>query len=590
LSRASHAAPRHILVLCHRDPLSPGADGEDTGLRGQIETWVARGHRVTVVAGRRAGEDPSSQVSDLLTVHRLRAGNALPARAAWTLSRGLADDADVVLEVVGRHAFLTPLWTWLRQPRAVLVDETERRGRVGRLLFERLGMRHLYRGTPLLNGRAAADNLEVLRDAAEAGYRPLRAVVRESETFKAVGLAAATLAGNAIALLFTIVFSRILGATGYGALASVVSAFLILSIGGSALQVAVARETALGNLGNPEQTWATLTSWMKALALGAVVITGLAAVLRDPVAHLVTVPDHAWAAAATLPAACLWVGLSLQRGVLQGLHVYRPVAASIVIEAGGRLAGGLLLVAVGSGVTGAFLGTPVALLVTMVVLDRALRRRLGPHPRAQPQQTLGELFAASRVPVAALTLLAVLQNVDVIVVHDQIGGDRAGSYAAAAVAAKLVVWVGIGVGLYLLPEATRRRAAGEDARPVLVRALAVLSLVAAPALLLFALVPHFLLSVAFGPRFTHAEDALVVLGVAMTLLTTTYLAVQYLLAVGRRAFLWVLGAVAATEPIVLIATDLSLLGFAVVVLAIQAVAAVGVIGLGMWRGARARAA
>ena len=50
-----------------------------------------------------------------------------------------------------------------------------------------------------------------------------------------------------------------------------------------------------------------------------------------------------------------------------------------------------------------------------------------------------------------------LQNVDVIMVKRQIGGDAAGAYAAAAVAAKAVVWVAIGIGLYLLPEATRAR-------------------------------------------------------------------------------------------------------------------------------------
>ena len=53
--------------------------------------------------------------------------------------------------------------------------------------------------------------------------------------------------------------------------------------------------------------------------------------------------------------------------------------------------------------------------------------------------------------------MAVLQNVDVILVKRQIGGEAAGAYAAAAVAAKAVVWVAIGIGLYLLPEATPRR-------------------------------------------------------------------------------------------------------------------------------------
>ena len=90
------------------------------------------------------------------------------------------------------------------------------------------------------------------------------------------------------------------------------------------------------------------------------------------------------------------------------------------------------------------------------------------------------------MPIIGLFLLASLQNVDVILAKHQLGGDAAGSYAAAAVAAKAVVWVAIGVGLHLLPEATRRAAAGLDPRPVLLRALGILALVAAPALLIFA--------------------------------------------------------------------------------------------------------
>ena len=45
----------------------------------------------------------------------------------------------------------------------------------------------------------------------------------------------------------------------------------------------------------------------------------------------------------------------------------------------------------------------------------------------------------------------------------------ASSYAATAVAAKVLIWVAIGAGFYLVPEASRRRAAGEDTRPVLLQ-------------------------------------------------------------------------------------------------------------------------
>ena len=45
-------------------------------------------------------------------------------RAAWAVRRGLARDADVVLEVVNGITFLTPLW--LRKPRVTLVHHIHR--------------------------------------------------------------------------------------------------------------------------------------------------------------------------------------------------------------------------------------------------------------------------------------------------------------------------------------------------------------------------------------------------------------------------------------------------------------------------------
>ena len=98
--------------------------------------------------------------------------------------------------------------------------------------------------------------------------------------------------------------------------------------------------------------------------------------------------------------------------------------------------------------------------------------RLRPHLPAASHETvarLRDLLAGARAPVAALTLLFVLQEVHVIVVKHEADGDAAGSYAVAAVAAKAIIWVAVGLGLYLLPEvcAARRERRGRapDAAP-----------------------------------------------------------------------------------------------------------------------------
>jgi O-antigen/teichoic acid export membrane protein len=108
---------------------------------------------------------------------------------------------------------------------------------------------------------------------------------------------------------------------------------------------------------------------------------------------------------------------------------------------------------------------------------------------------------------------------------------------------------------------------------VLWRALAILGVVAAPALLIFALVPSLLLRVTFGADTVDAAPALLVLGLAMTLLAIAYLTVQFMIALGQVRFLWVLGAVAAGEMTLLFAGRFSITGFAAVVAVMQLLAA-----------------
>ena len=164
---------------------------------------------------------------------------------------------------------------------------------------------------------------------------------------------------------------------------------------------------------------------------------------------------------------------------------------------------------------------------------------------------LRDLVVGGWAPIVGLLLLAALQNVDVIMAKREMSADAAGAYAAAVVAAKLVVWIAIGIGLHLLPEATRRAAAGH--RPAAgARARAgLLALVAVPSLVIFTVAPETLLRLAFGEEFVRAADALPVLGLAMTLLAVSTLAVQYMLALHHTAFLWVLAVAAIAEPLLL---------------------------------------
>ncbi|HET6549696.1 MAG TPA: glycosyltransferase [Solirubrobacter sp.] len=782
----------HILLLTDRDWTHPQGGGTGANLYGQVAHWLEWGHRVTVVAGTYPGAEAVERPAPGLELHHMGSRLTVFPRAAWAVRRGLAGDADVVLEVVNGITFLTPLW--LRAPRVTLVhhihhdhyvSELGRKGAVAALLAETLPLKLLYGGAPFLTisesarediaalgvpltdihvgylgvvpfpeplpDRSAEPRLlylgrlkrykriELLLDvleaipaavldvAGEGDHRPaleaeiaargladrvvlhghvteerkaelyarawvnltassaegwcltvmeaatcgtpsaalrvgglpesivdgetglladdgpgltaavrrlvsddglrsrmgaaareraatytwertaretlellaataarrrvgLREVLARSETLKAAGMAAATMGNNALALLFTVLFARLLGASDYGSLAALVSTFVILAVPGSAVQVAVAREIALGRLGDGPRLAATLNVWRRRLLLAGVTVSIAAVLLRQPLADLISVPET-WAAAATAPTAVLWLLLSVERGALQGVHAYKPVAWSLVLEATGRLVFGLALVAAGLGVTGAYLGTPLSLLAIALGLWWISHRRFGRPAAGAAAQRLADLVGGMWPAVVGLFLMAVLQNIDVIMVKRQIGGDAAGAYAAAAVAAKAVVWVAIGIGLYLLPEATRAARHGHDPRPYLLRALSVVAAVAAPMLLVYGLAPETVLRLAFGEDTVVASNALFVLACAMSLLAVGYLGVQYMLALGRVAFVPALAVVAGAEIALLGGLGIeSLLTFAAIVLALQATAAASVLTIGFLASGRRRAA
>ena len=419
---------------------------------------------------------------------------------------------------------------------------------------------------------------QAVRQPAVTGPEPPEDLPSDAETGKAIGLAAATMAANLVQVVFTVIFTRILGADGYGSLAALLNVTVILFVAGAALQVAAAREATLGRLGRGGELAGTLARWSRHILTALAAIAVVSVIAREPLADVINI-DQEWAAAAVPITGALWLLLCLQRGLLQSARAYREVGLSVLFEALGRLVLAIALVAAGLDVTGAYLGTLTSIAVTAAALAWLLRRRLGPPDRASTPHPLAKLARGAALPIAALTLVAALQNVDVIMAKHVLDTTVAGVYAASTVAAKAVVWIAVGLGFWVLPEATRRAASGRDPREVLLRALAV---IAVGALAIFAAVPELLLRTAFGADYESGSTVLLQLGAAYALLAVSYLCVQFLLGLHRRAFALILAVMAVAEPLLLTGAG-DLKAFAGTVLLIQAVTAVLLLGVSLAR-------
>ena len=386
-------------------------------------------------------------------------------------------------------------------------------------------------------------------------------------------LAVAGIAANAGSVVVTVVLARLLVARGYGALNQLTGLFFVVSTPGSAVLVAVVRKVASWR-GDPAgaHPWAAV---LRRRALVALLAVAAGAVAVGPFVSPALGRHDQVGVDCIVVAGATWVFLCVDRGILQAHRAYRTLAGNLLTEGVLRTALMLAAGAVGLGVAGVAAGVLVAEVATAAQARRMAERtwlRSGVTPPAvgtaglTPGAAVTPVVApagaaATGVPaslrdrsaprdlaaaVLALAAVAVLQNVDVIVMGRE-GPRAAGAYAAISVSSKAIVFLAVVVAGYLLPEAAIRWRAGAHALRQLGVTLTLLAGPAAALVAVAALVPRRFLSVFFSARYVAAAGAFLPLALAMTCLSLVVVVTMYLLAVGDRwiVVLLVLGAATA---------------------------------------------
>jgi O-antigen/teichoic acid export membrane protein len=381
-------------------------------------------------------------------------------------------------------------------------------------------------------------------------------------------LAIAGVVANGAGVVLTVFLARMLSPHSYGVLNQLTGLYLILSMPGSAVVVAVVRRVTLWHedgTGHLVRRWAGRVHRQGTMLV--VAWAALVFVSRHGVAVLLN-QRSGIGIAAILTAAAFFVLLSLDRGLLQAHRSYTPLAANLIVEVFVRISAVLVLVAAGFGPSGAavgvLLGEMAAAAHARWAAVRAWSGGTERHVRPtgwlaaiRPDPLLGGATSARRqvaidlaVASVALSMVAVLQNVDVLVVGRD-NPTHSGAYAAVSVTSKAIVFGAVVLGGYLLPEAAIRwRQGGHALRQLAV----VLVFLAIPSVLLLGialLAPETLLQVVFHHAYTAASDALAPLVLAMILLSVSVVLTMYLLAVGRRwvAAVLVAGAAALTGAV-----------------------------------------
>lgn len=368
------------------------------------------------------------------------------------------------------------------------------------------------------------------------------------ELRRVLPIVAAGAAAGLSSLVTTVLVARELSSRGYGAFIVLLSLFLVLSMPGSALLVAVVRRiTAWESEGRGDRVhgWAVRVHRVGAMA---VIILALGIwLLRGPLISALSLPGPG-GVVEILTAAGIWVLVSIDRGLLQARQDYRNLSVNLVLEAVTRTGFTIGFASVW-GVTGAAFGVLLGEIVTAVHARITAMAAVARGPQlatgdgvtgtaaagtaATSTHTGRHLAADMATALISLALLAVLQNADVIAFGSQAPG-RSGSYAAISVPSKALVYAALVFINYLLPESAIRWHQGSHALRQLGHTLMILALPAVLLLGVSTVAPKKLLDLVFRHKLAGAAAAFSTLVLAMVFLCVTVVLTVYLLGVGWR--------------------------------------------------------
>jgi O-antigen/teichoic acid export membrane protein len=255
---------------------------------------------------------------------------------------------------------------------------------------------------------------------------------------------------------YNVAMAAVLGPAAFGALGALLALILLGSVPGIALQAVAARHTALraGRQADQRALWRSLlrlASWWGA-ALAAVTVAASPALAGW--LHLGSPAPVLLLALALAPSTFSYAS----QGMLQGREAFGGFTAVALVNATGKLAAGLALVAAGLGVSGAVAGaaagTAVAAGTGVLLVHRALTAAAEAAAPAAGTGTAGAgagapaagavrpeaLAREATVAVTGLLGLFLLTNLDVPLARHFLPADASGLYALGAVVAKVAFW------------------------------------------------------------------------------------------------------------------------------------------------------
>lgn len=230
----------------------------------------------------------------------------------------------------------------------------------------------------------------------------------------------------------------------------------------------------------------------------------------------------------------------LNNAYLQGGQRYTWIAGSGLSTVALKILFSTGLVAIGFGVDGALVGVVCSTLLANIVIMGMIRRANPESTQGDAARVNGSIYDLSRLlPVLVANVsMAVMTQLDVLLVNNFFSPTEAGKYAAAATLGKAVLYLPGGIVMALFPMVAEAQAKAARVSNYILTASGMTFAMCMVGVLFYWLAGQEVIRLFFGEKYAGTEDILRYYSIAMLPMALLIVAEYFLMALGKVVYAW----------------------------------------------------
>ena len=336
---------------------------------------------------------------------------------------------------------------------------------------------------------------------------------------------------NILSYLFQLFAGRLLSVSDYGILISLFSLFAILNVPSLVFNTSIVKIVSELKAKNLYSTVSSLFLWLlKAFATIGVLAVVFSFILNKQILNFLNF-NNSLALMFFMLFFAVSLVLSIPISFLQGLQRFMDFSLANIVTALNKFLIGIGLTLLMYEITGTMAGIFIGALLSFVIVCLLLKRNLNLTIGAELSKWLSRLLKFALPSSLTLISLAVLFNVDVVLVKHFFSEEVSGIYSSMAIIGRILFFGASTVGLVLFPISSESHAKGENTSKVFLNSLVLTTGILLCGLFVFMVFPKFVVLTLFGANYLRAVEFLPKFTLFMFLYTLIYLFSQYFLSV-----------------------------------------------------------